>query len=141
HVAAEKPETLLHVVDVVGADSKLAVGHLVELSGSDDHKRGENDDLLLRSLKSLAANRNSKFSLTLAARCGQEHADLRSFWGRIDFYPAVRIKYRSCHNRQTETHSSRLGRARRGRDLLIYFRGDCDALGAAVHDTAGGAFP
>jgi len=79
HVAAEKPETLLHVVDVVGADSKLAVGHLVELSSSDDHKRGKNADLLLRSLKSLAANRNSKFSLTLAARCGQEHADLRSF--------------------------------------------------------------
>jgi hypothetical protein len=60
---------LLHVVDVVGADSKLAVSHLVELSGSDDHKRGKML-MLLRSLKSPAANRNSKFSLIVAARYG-----------------------------------------------------------------------
>jgi hypothetical protein len=32
---------LFHVVDVVGADSKLAVGDLVELSGGDDHKGGK----------------------------------------------------------------------------------------------------
>ena len=36
-IAAEQAEALFHVVDVIGADRKFAVGDLVKLSGGDDH--------------------------------------------------------------------------------------------------------
>ena len=35
--AAEQPQDLLHVVDVVGADGEFSVGDFVELGGGDDH--------------------------------------------------------------------------------------------------------
>ncbi len=37
NVAAEQPEELFHVVNVVGADGVLAVGVFVKLRGGDDH--------------------------------------------------------------------------------------------------------
>ena len=35
--AAEQPEELLHVVNVIGADGELSVGDFVKLSGGNDH--------------------------------------------------------------------------------------------------------
>jgi hypothetical protein len=35
--AAEQPEELLHVVNVIGADGELFVGDFVKLSGGNDH--------------------------------------------------------------------------------------------------------
>ena len=39
HAAAEQPQRLLHVVDVVRADGEFPVGDFVELRGGDDHER------------------------------------------------------------------------------------------------------
>ena len=36
--AAEEPEELLHVVNIIGADGEFSVGDVVELLGGDDHK-------------------------------------------------------------------------------------------------------
>ena len=41
NVAAGKSGALLYIIDVVGADGKLAVGHSVELSHRNDHGRGK----------------------------------------------------------------------------------------------------
>jgi hypothetical protein len=36
-IATEQAEALFHVVDVIGADRKFAVGDFVKFSGGDDH--------------------------------------------------------------------------------------------------------
>ena len=38
HIAAKKPEALLHIVNVICADREFAVGDFVKLSGSNDHR-------------------------------------------------------------------------------------------------------
>ena len=53
-VAAEQAEALLHVVDVIRADRKFAVGDFVKLSGGDDH------DLKLKPKSEFRRDRKSK---------------------------------------------------------------------------------
>ena len=38
HAAAEQPEKLFHVVNVIGADGEFSVGDFVKLSGGNDHR-------------------------------------------------------------------------------------------------------
>ena len=58
----------------------------------------------------------------------QGNADRRSMRTRIDIDAPVMIEHCPLHDRQTQTHAARLGRAKWRKNFLLHLRGNAAAI-------------